>query len=57
MLRSMSLLTLEEQFIYEVEFSHYKRFSMYSKILYKGVIKVFEKLHSNTMYSGKLKNA
>lgn len=57
MLRSMSLLTLEEQFIYEVEFSHYKRFSMYSKILYKGVIDFFEKPHSNIIYSGKLKDA
>lgn len=56
MLRSMSLLTLEEQFIYEVAVGLSKRLGVDSKIL-KGVIKFFEKLHPNTMYSGKLKNA
>lgn len=60
MLRSMSRLIMKEQnneAIDEVAVGLSKRLSIDSKILYKGVIKFFEKIHSNTMYSGKLKNA
>ncbi|WP_157947193.1 hypothetical protein [Staphylococcus equorum] len=34
-----------------------KRLTIDSKILYKGIINFFEKLHSKITYSGKLKNA
>lgn len=60
MLRSMSSLFIKEQnneAIDEVAVSLSKRLSIDSKVLYKGVIKVFEKLHSKITYSGKLKNA
>ena len=60
MLRSMSRLIMKEQnneAIDEVAVGLSKRLSIDSKILYKGVINFFDKLHPNTMYSGKLKNA
>lgn len=60
MLRSMSRLFIKEQkseAIDEVAVSLSKRLSIDSKVLYKDIIKFFEKLHSKTMYSGKLKNA
>ncbi len=60
MLRSMSTLFIEDQkseAIDEVAIGLSKRLSVDSKILYKGVIKFFEKIHPKTMYSGKLKNA
>ncbi|MDK9848061.1 hypothetical protein [Staphylococcus equorum] len=60
MLRSMSSLFIKEQnneAIDEVAVSLSKRLSIDSKVLYKGVIKVFEKLYSKITYSGKLKNA
>lgn len=60
MLRSVSRLIMKEQnneVIDEVAVGLSKRLNKDSKILYKGVIKVFEKLHSKIMYPGKLKNA
>ncbi|WP_426462105.1 hypothetical protein [Staphylococcus equorum] len=60
MLRSMSRLIVKEQNIEaidELAIGLSKRLSVDSKILYKYIIKFFEKLHSKTMYSGQLKNA
>ena len=60
MLRSMSRLIIKEQnieVIDEVAVDLSKRLSVDSKILYKCVIKFFEKIHTNTMYSENLKNA
>lgn len=60
MLRNMSRLFIKEQnneAIDEVAVGLSKCLSVDSKILYKDIIKFFEKLHSKTMYSGKLKNA
>lgn len=60
MLRSMSRLIVKEQnfeAIDELAIGLSKGLSVDSKILYKDIIKFFEKLHSKTMYSGKLKNA
>ncbi|XVL41022.1 hypothetical protein AAA451_11850 [Staphylococcus equorum] len=56
----MSRLIVKEQnfeAIDELAIGLSKRLSVDSKILYKDIIKFFEKLHSKTMYSGKLKNA
>ncbi|PTE27619.1 hypothetical protein BUY91_07770 [Staphylococcus equorum] len=60
MLRSMSRLIMKEQnneAIDEVAAGLSKRLTIDSKILYKGIINFFEKLHSKITYSGKLKNA
>lgn len=54
MLRNMSRLFIKEQnneAIDEVVAGFSKRLSIDSKILYKDIIKFFDKLHSKTMYS------